>query len=86
MIRFDAYSATTPHAKPQDLLQLIAEVVPMSSGWAVKEGKGFHSYANRLGLKGADGVEFASIMSGGEALHHLHRSQRRVHAKRRASS
>jgi DNA relaxase NicK len=66
MLRFDAYSATTQAAKAQDLVQLVADVVPFTSGWEMKMGKGFHTFAERIAFKGNDGTEFASVMWGGK--------------------
>lgn len=65
MIRFDAYTATTQAAKAADLVQLVADVVPIKEGWTLKQGKGFHTFGERIAFKGADGGEFASVMWGG---------------------
>ncbi len=66
MLRFDAYSATTLAAKPDDLLQIVADSVPiLSPGFSMTQGKGFHTFAERLSIKGPDGSEFASIQWGG---------------------
>lgn len=65
MLRFDAYTATTQAAKPADLVQLVADVVPVSEGWTLRQGKGFHTFGERIAFKGADGGEFASVSWGG---------------------
>lgn len=65
MLRFDAYTATTEAAKPTDLVQLVADVVPLSEGWTLKQGRGFHTFGERIAFKGADGGEFASVSWGG---------------------
>lgn len=64
-VRFDAYTATTQAAKPQDLMSLVAEVVPISHGWTVQMGKGLHHFGERVDFKGHDGAVFAQINWGG---------------------
>lgn len=66
MIRFDAYSATTEAAKAVDLVQLVADAVPLiEHRWSIKQGKGFHQFGERIAFTGHDGGEFASVMWGG---------------------
>lgn len=59
MVRFDAYTATTPYANWQDLASLFGP------GLAVKEGRGFHQFGHRLGFKDDTGVEVGSVQWGG---------------------
>lgn len=67
MLRFDAYSATMESARSDDLLQLVSDTVGglANGGFEVKQGKGFHTFAERLAVVGQDGGEVASIMWGG---------------------
>lgn len=65
MVRFDAYSATTDAAKAPELVQLLAEAIPPSSGWSLKQGRGFHTFGERIAFKGDDGSEIAAVMWGG---------------------
>ena len=66
MIRFDAYTATTEAAKPEQLVQLVCDSLGGLVGLELKQGKGFHTFAERLAFKGDDGSEFASIQWGGK--------------------
>jgi DNA relaxase NicK len=63
MIRFDAYSATTTAAKPAELISLLA--VAGGPFQTKKEGKGFHTFGERVGLTNDSGVEWASVQWGG---------------------
>lgn len=64
MVRFDAYTATTTAAKPDDLMQLLTDVGGDVSVEKLTKGKGFHTFGERISV--ADGCgEWASIMWGG---------------------
>lgn len=65
MIRFDAYAATTQAAKPEDLLQVLADAGGLSAMGKVRQGKGFHTFGERLAVSDLDGHEWASIQWGG---------------------
>lgn len=59
MVRFDAYSATTLAANPYQLFDLFG------SGLTQQEGRGFHSFGHRVGLRDASGAEVGSVSWGG---------------------
>lgn len=59
-IRFDAYSATTKDAKPEALASLLFEV-----GCQPKQGKGFHTFKERLAFRDETGSEYGSVSWGG---------------------
>lgn len=63
-MRFDAYSATTKEADYRGLADLVKELT-FGEQITVKEGKGMHTFGNRLGFKDESGTEFANIMWGG---------------------
>ena len=65
MLRFDAYTATTEAANEVDLAGLIADAVKGKTTFSMSQGKGFHTFAERLSFKADDGTEFASIQWGG---------------------
>ena len=64
MIRFDAYSATMTTAKPADLVQLLMD---QSGGDQVTmtQGRGFHTFADRVAVKDSSGSEFGAVSWGG---------------------
>jgi hypothetical protein len=64
MIRFDAYSATTTAAKPQDLVQILVDQAGLLNV-GVSMGKGFHTFAERIAVKDSSGSEYGSVMWGG---------------------
>jgi hypothetical protein len=64
--RFDAYSATTQAAKHTDLVDLVLASVPLVEGSKMRQGKGFHTFGERVGFSDASGTEFASVMWGGK--------------------
>lgn len=64
MVRFDAYTATTEAAKATDLIQLLAAAAP-SQDWTIKQGRGFHTFGERIAFKADDGAEFAAVQWGG---------------------
>lgn len=61
MIRFDAYTATMVGAKPGDLLGMICN--PLTD--KISQGKGFHTFGERLSVKDNTGTECGSISWGG---------------------
>lgn len=65
MLRFDGYSATTLGAKPADLVDMLMSAAPMAID-QIKQGKGFHTFAERVAIKSPCGSEFASVMWGGK--------------------
>lgn len=65
MVRFDAYSATTTQAKPADMLSLLAQSAGLGAFHRMNQGKGFHTFGERIGIKNEDGIEWASVMWGG---------------------
>lgn len=64
MIRFDAYTATTSGMKPDDALSLFANTVGLSQ-LELKQTKGFHQFAERIGVKDDTGMEVGSFQWGG---------------------
>lgn len=64
MIRFDAYSATTTAAKPQELVQILVDQAGLLNV-GISMGKGFHTFAERLAVKDSSGSEYGSVMWGG---------------------
>jgi DNA relaxase NicK len=64
MIRFDAYSATTTAAKPQDLVQILVDQAGVLN-IGLTQGKGFHTFGERIAVKDSSGSEYGSVMWGG---------------------
>lgn len=62
MIRFDAYSATTVTATHNQMISLLSDV---GSTHQLRQGKGFHTFGERLGFIDEQGVEWGSVMWGG---------------------
>ena len=58
-VRFDGYSATTQAANHYQLMDLFGP------GFHPQEGRGFHAFGHRVGLKDASGTEVGSVMWGG---------------------
>lgn len=65
MIRFDAYSATTKDAKPEQLMELLADAVGLDALHKVRQGKGFHTFGERISVADESGSEWASVSWGG---------------------
>jgi DNA relaxase NicK len=65
MLRFDAYSATTTEANHHQVVDLLANSCGISGFHKLKQGKGFHTFSDRLGISNEEGVEWASVMWGG---------------------
>lgn len=65
MVRFDAYSATTTEAKAPDMLQILADAGGLGAMKNVRQGKGFHTFGDRIGIVNDEGVEWGSVMWGG---------------------
>ncbi|MEG3005802.1 MAG: hypothetical protein RR878_12725, partial [Anaerorhabdus sp.] len=63
-MRFDAYTATTKEADHRGLADLVKGLT-FGEQITVKEGKGMHTFGNRLGFRDESGTEFANIMWGG---------------------
>jgi hypothetical protein len=61
MVRFDAYTATTSALTPSDVLPWLANGV----GRTVHQGKGFHTFKERIAVKDASGQEIGSVAFGG---------------------
>lgn len=64
MVRFDAYTATTKAAKPDDLMQLLMDVGGLAGFEKISKGKGFHTFGERVALNDGCG-EWASVQFGG---------------------
>lgn len=65
MVRFDAYSATTTEAKAPDMLGILAEAGGLGAMKNVRQGKGFHTFGDRIGIVNDQGIEWGSVMWGG---------------------
>lgn len=63
-VRFDAYSATTTEAQSTQLLAILAESAG-TQNFTIHQGRGFHTFGERIAFKGEDGGEWASVMWGG---------------------
>lgn len=65
MVRFDAYSATTVEAKAPDMVSLLMESGGLGSFDKVRQGKGFHTFGERIGVVNQEGIEWGSVQWGG---------------------
>lgn len=63
MVRFDAYSATTQAAKAEDMMGILIQQAGL--GVTLQQGKGFHTFGERIGVKDESGIEVGSVMWGG---------------------
>lgn len=61
MVRFDAYTATTCALKPTDVLPWLAN----GPGRTVHQGKGFHTFRERIAVRVPSGEEVGSVAYGG---------------------
>ena len=61
MVRFDAYTATTQALKPLEVLPWLSN----GYGRTVHQGKGFHTFKERIAVRGPEGDELGSIAFGG---------------------
>ena len=64
MIRFDAYTATSEAIKPGDAVGILAASAGLSAV-TLKQGRGFHRFAERIALKDHTGGEFGAVQWGG---------------------
>lgn len=64
MIRFDAYSATTTAANHHQLAQILLDQIGTNEV-TTAQGKGFHTFGERLSFKDDSGSEYGSVMWGG---------------------
>lgn len=60
MVRFDGYSATTSALKPDDVVPWFMEL-----GTEITQGRGFHTFGERLAFKDGSGHEVGSLSYGG---------------------
>lgn len=65
MVRFDAYSATSTDVKADDFFQLLTDVGGLDGVIETKQGRGFHTFAERLSVRDSSGTEWGSVMWGG---------------------
>lgn len=65
MVRFDAYSATTVHAKADVLIGCLA-TAGLAAFDKMRQGKGFHTFAERLSVADNTGSEWGSVSWGGK--------------------
>ena len=62
MVRFDAYSATTMGLKPADV---VGWMFSMAGGDTVHQGRGFHTFGERVSVKNHAGDEVGAVQWGG---------------------
>lgn len=60
-VRFDGYTATALGVKPEDLVGILFRV-----GDEMHEGRGFHTFGHRLGVRDGSGSEVGAIQWGGK--------------------
>lgn len=63
MIRFDAYTATTRDSNPHQLVALLTECAGQNH--SVHQGRGFHTFGHRIGVKDTTGIEIGAVQWGG---------------------
>lgn len=61
-VRFDAYSATTTALRPH---QIVGWMFSMDRGDSVQQGRGFHTFAERVAVKNHAGDEVGAVQWGG---------------------
>lgn len=62
MIRFDAYTATTEALKPGDVLPWLMRF----AGDTLHQGKGFHTFGERIAVRDETGSEVGAVAYGGK--------------------
>lgn len=62
MVRFDAYTATTDAVKPQDVVPWF---VQGHFDYSLHQGRGFHTFAERVSMKDCTGDEVGAVSFGG---------------------
>lgn len=65
MIRFDAYVATAIGPKADDLMQLLMDVGGLAGFDKITQGRGFHTFGQRISLRDQSGTEWSSVQWGG---------------------
>lgn len=65
MVRFDAYSATTTAAKAPDIMSVLGDAAGLGAFHKIRQGKGFHTFGERIGISNQNGVEWGSVQWGG---------------------
>lgn len=63
MIRFDAYTATSRAASSKQLIGILGEICDGPISW--QQGRGFHTFGERLAAKDESGAEYGHVMWGG---------------------
>ena len=63
MIRFDAYTATTPDTNPHQLVGLLTHCAGQNH--SVHQGRGFHTFGHRVAVKDGTGIEIGAVQWGG---------------------
>jgi hypothetical protein len=61
MVRFDAYTATSNHLQVETALAWLMA----GEGRSMSQGRGFHTFKDRIAVKGSDGCEVGSVAFGG---------------------
>lgn len=66
MVRFDAYTATSEEARPDDFAQLLVDASGIFFAHIrLKQTKGFHQFEHRLAMSDQTGSEFGAVQWGG---------------------
>lgn len=65
-VRFDAYSATTVEANHAQIMAVLASGAGDESIYKIREGRGFHTFGERIAISNKSGTEWASVMWGGK--------------------
>ena len=65
-VRFDAYSATTREADHGQILSVLAAGAGIGAFHKMREGRGFHTFGQRVGVSDESGTEWGSVMWGGK--------------------
>ena len=62
MVRFDAYSATTQALFPSQVVPWLME----AGGQSIQQGRGFHTFSDRVAVRNHAGDEIGAVMWGGK--------------------
>lgn len=65
MVRFDAYTATTSGVKTQEILGILAESATPGTFAKIRQGKGFHTFGERIAISDESGAEWGAVQWGG---------------------
>ena len=63
MVRFDAYTATLMGQKPDDLMAILFQQEGLGASFS--QGRGFHTFGERMAIRDGAGHEFGAVQWGG---------------------